>query len=101
MTSFRLKIDPKERFIARFAGHIERAFQRAFIDAKKANKLNQQQIATLLGVNRSVVSRRLQGCENMTQRTLAEMAWAMGYEIEFKLVPRQRKNEQAQDIAAE
>lgn len=98
---FRLKIDPKERQVARFYGVIERAFQKAFIDAKKERKITQQQLATALGVNRSIVSRRLQGCENMTQRTLAEMAWAMGYEIEFKLVPRQDKRENVQDIAAE
>lgn len=100
-TLFRLKIDPKERQVARFFGVIERAFQKAFVDAKKERKITQQQLAISLGVDRSVVSRRLQGFENMTQRTLAEMAWAMGYEIEFKLVPRQRKNEHAQDIAAE
>lgn len=90
--SFRMKIDPKERQVARFMGDVERAFQRAFIAAKKERKLTQQQIAMMLGVNRSAINRRLLGRENMTQRTLAEMAWAMGYDVEVKLVPRDALN---------
>ena len=69
-------------------GDVERAFQRAFVAAKKERKLTQQQIAVMLGVDRSAINRRLLGRENMTQRSLAEMAWAMGYDVEFKLVPR-------------
>ena len=86
MTSFRLKIDPKERYVSRFFGQVERAFQSAFIEAKKDRKLTQQKIAELLGVDRSVINRRLLRRENMTERTLAEMAWAMDYEIDFKLL---------------
>jgi cyanate lyase len=80
MTSFRLKIDPKERYVSRFFGQVERAFQSAFVEAKKDRKLTQQKIAELLGVDRSVINRRLLRRENMTERTLAEMAWAMDYE---------------------
>ena len=86
MTSFRLKIDPKERYVSRFFGQVERAFQSAFVEAKKDRKLTQQKIAELLGVDRSVINRRLLRRENMTERTLAEMAWAMDYEIDFKLL---------------
>jgi transcriptional regulator with XRE-family HTH domain len=86
MTSFRLKIDPKERYVSRFFGQVERAFQSAFVEAKKDRKLTQQKIAELLGVDRSVINRRLLRRENMTERTLAEMAWAMGYEIDLKLL---------------
>jgi transcriptional regulator with XRE-family HTH domain len=100
-TSFRLKIDPKERQVARFLGNVERAFQRAFTDAKKQRKLTQQQIAVALGVDRSAINRRLLGRENMTERTLAEMAFAMGYDIEFKLVPRKSVVEDKNAIAAE
>jgi transcriptional regulator with XRE-family HTH domain len=86
MTSFRLKIDPKERYVSRFFGQVERAFQSAFVEAKKDRKLTQQKIAELLGVDRSVINRRLLRRENMTERTLAEMAWAMDHEIDFKLI---------------
>lgn len=100
-TSFRLKIDPKERQVARFFGAVERAFQKAFMDAKKERKLTQQQLAVALGINRSAINRRLLGRENMTERTLAEMAFAMGYDIEFKLVPRKSVVEDKNAIAAE
>ncbi|MEI6574061.1 MAG: helix-turn-helix transcriptional regulator [Alphaproteobacteria bacterium] len=100
-TSFRLKIDPKERQVARFFGDVERALQKAFIEAKKERKFTQQQLAVSLGIDRSAINRRLLGRENMTQRSLAEMAWAMGYEIEFKLVRRKTVNEAESNLAAE
>jgi transcriptional regulator with XRE-family HTH domain len=100
-TSFRLKIDPKERQVARFFGDVERALQKAFIEAKKERKLTQQQLAVSLGIDRSAINRRLLGRENLTQRSLAEMAWAMGYEIEFKLVRRKTVTEAESNLAAE
>lgn len=100
-TFYQTRLDPKERQVARFLGNVERAFQRAFTDAKKQRKLTQQQIAVALGVDRSAINRRLLGRENMTERTLAEMAFAMGYDIEFKLVPRKSVVEDKNAIAAE
>lgn len=100
-TFYQTRLDPKERQVARFLGNVERAFQRAFTDAKKQRKLTQQQLAVTLGVDRSAINRRLLGRENMTERTLAEMAFAMGYDIEFKLVPRKTAVEDNHSLAAE
>jgi transcriptional regulator with XRE-family HTH domain len=101
MKFYQTRIDPKERQVARFLGDVERAFQRAFTEAKKERKLTQQQLAVSLGIDRSAINRRLLGRENMTERSIAEMAWAMGYEIEFKLVRRKTISSQEADIAAE
>ncbi len=101
MKFYQTRIDPKERQVARFLGDVERAFQRAFTEAKKERKLTQQQIAVALGVDRSAINRRLLGRENMTERSIAEMAWAMGYDIEFKLVRREAMHEAENTLAAE
>lgn len=101
MKFYQTRIDPKERQVARFLGDVERAFQRAFTEAKKERKLTQQQLAVSLGIDRSAINRRLLGRENMTERSIAEMAWAMGYEIEFKLVRRKNIPDVKVDIAAE
>ena len=47
--------------------------------------LTQQQIAEAIGVNRSVINRQIMGKENLTLRSVAEIAWALGWEIVFHL----------------
>ncbi|MGJ3263754.1 MAG: helix-turn-helix transcriptional regulator [Salinarimonas sp.] len=86
MTSFRLPLHPRKRAGSRFFGRVVEELQRVLADERKARGLTQQQVATLLEVNRSVVNRRVLGRDNLTVRTLAETAWALGYEphLEFR-----------------
>lgn len=42
-------------------------------------KLSKKDIAALLGVDRSVVTRMLQGKANLTERKIGELLWSMGY----------------------
>jgi transcriptional regulator with XRE-family HTH domain len=70
---------------SRFIGRVRSELQRALVAEKAAHKITQQQIATKLGVNRSVINRQLLGKENMTLRSVAELAWALGWEIRFEL----------------
>jgi len=49
--------------------------------------LSQDDLATLLGVDKSLISRRLNGGENLTYRTLSYMASALRCFLEVKLVP--------------
>ena len=83
MNSYVYDIGDKERAGSRFISHVRREVQGAFLHEKKSRKLTQQQIATRLGVNRSVVNRQLGGLENMTLRSVAELLWAMGWEPDF------------------
>lgn len=85
MDSFEFDIGEKATIVSRFMGEIHAEIQQAFIAEKVSRKLTQQQIATLLEVNRSVINRQLQGMENLTARRIAEFAWALGYEPEFRL----------------
>ena len=80
--SYRLKVDPKSRKAARFISRLQKAIQGALIASGKT----QQEIATILEVDRSVVNRRLKGNANLTARSIAELAYALDKEIEFRLV---------------
>jgi transcriptional regulator with XRE-family HTH domain len=86
MNSYLYDIGEKERAGSRFIAHVRREVQGAFLHERKSRKLTQQQIATKLGINRSVVNRQLGGLENMTLRSVAELLWAMGWEPEFTTV---------------
>lgn len=83
--SYELKIDPKKRAGSRFIGKVRKTLISAAIDEKDASGINQQQLATALGVNRSVISRMLKGEGNLTLRTIGEIAWALGWEPDFTL----------------
>lgn len=85
MPSFQFDIGGRGRTVGRFVGHVRDELQRAFSFEKAARKLSFQAIATALGVNRSVVHRQIMGVENMTLRSVADLAWAMGWYPEFSL----------------
>ena len=50
----------------------------AFADRRRNHGETQEDIAALVGVNRSVVNRRLRSGSNLTLETIADMAWALG-----------------------
>lgn len=52
--------------------------------------LDQARLADKLGVDKAVVSRRLSGASNLTERTLAETFWALDHELTFDAVPTER-----------
>jgi hypothetical protein len=78
-------IGEKSRRVARFIGKVHRELQGALEHEKKTRGLTQQQIASLLNVNRSVINREFLGGGNLTLRRLSELAWALGWEIVFEL----------------
>jgi len=55
----------------------------------KEEGLTTAKLAKLLGVNKSLISRRLNGCENLTTKTLSNMASAMNSELMVELKPRE------------
>lgn len=84
MHSYEYKVDEKSRAGSRFISRIKEELQRALITEKAGRKLTQQEIAGILGVNRSVVNRRFMGLENMTARSIGETLWAIGWEPHFE-----------------
>jgi len=81
-------IGDRARKVSRFIGQVRAELRRAFASEKASRKITQQQIATMIGVNRSVINRQLMGLENLTLRRVAELAWALGWEIIFVLRKR-------------
>ena len=85
MSSFRIKIDPKQRASARFIGDVRLELQRMLLKQEGAG-LNKAEIAKRLGIHRSAVTRRLNGTDALSLRTVAELVWAMGGEPAFHRV---------------
>lgn len=86
--SYELKIDPRKRAAGRFIGKVRKALISAAVDEKKSSGLTQQQVASAIGVNKSVINRLLRGNANLTLRSVAEIAWAMGWDPDFTLKKR-------------
>lgn len=99
MTSSQIRIEPKRRAAIRFMGRVHRKLQRAY--AAKPD-LTQADIARALGVNRSVVHRQLQGGQDMTLSSVAELAWALGMTPIFDLAdnPTPGENVPAANLVA-
>ena len=77
-----LSSDDYATFRARLAMDAYRAIVSAF-QAREAEGLTRQQLASFLGVHKSVVSRRLNGVGNLTLGVISDMARAMGYRPEL------------------
>jgi len=54
---------------------------RAYSQVNRLHGTNQESLSKALGVNKSVISRRLRGDINPTLRTLSDMARAMGFRV--------------------
>lgn len=81
MTSYRMRISPKSRRVARFVSRVHREIQDVF----HASGMTQQQLAIKLDVDRSTINKRLTGEANLTLRSIGELAWAMDREPMFTL----------------
>jgi len=77
---FEFDLDPKDQAAAIFMGRNHRELVAAAVRAKKKYGVTQQQIADKIGVHKSVISRALSGRNNLTERTMAEICWALGVE---------------------
>jgi predicted XRE-type DNA-binding protein len=86
MTSFQIAISPSRRAAGRFISRVRRSLQRALVEEGELTGINQSRVADAIGVHRSVISRELNGLQDITLGRVAELAWAMGREIEFELL---------------
>lgn len=94
MPSFQIAIKPSRRAAGRFVSRVRTALQRALIEEGARTGINQSKIADEIGVHRSVISRELNGRQDITLGRVAELASALGREIEFALVsPVQREGQ--------
>lgn len=82
MASLRTLVKPHRRAAARFVSQTRRKLQRTLA---RHPEIKRSTIADELGVHRSVITRHLNGTQDMTMGRVAELAWAMGYEPELVL----------------
>ncbi|MCP1537785.1 helix-turn-helix domain-containing protein [Methylorubrum extorquens] len=76
--SFHLETDDKSFAGSSLILDTIREIQAAFAMEKKQHGLTQQSVAEKLGLkHRSIVSRWLRGNENLSLRTIGELAWAL------------------------
>ena len=85
MSSFQIAIKPSRRAAGRFVSHVRRALQAALADEQQKRGLTQSDLARSIDVHRSVISRELNGRQDITLGRVAELAWAMGRKINFDL----------------
>lgn len=76
--SFRLNISAKDRATGRFMGRVNRALVKAVIEAKREKNLTQSQIAEQMEVDKSTISRIINGRGNLTLRTIGDISWVLG-----------------------
>lgn len=81
--SFKLTLSLKDRATGRFMSRVHRALAKVVAEAKAEKGLSQQQIAEAMGVDKSVVSRILNGESNLTLKTIGDISWALGIKPEF------------------
>jgi hypothetical protein len=85
MSSFELKIDPREAQYARFAGAVLKAL-RAAVFHRVESGLSQREICDRIGMDKGYMSRILNGrVPNLTLRTVSDVLWATEHEpVEFE-----------------
>lgn len=85
MRSSKKPVDNRRQVFLALSSSIESQLRDAFLDRFDDGKETQSSLAAKLGVNKSVVNRRLRGESNMTVKTLADMVWALEQCIEVKV----------------
>lgn len=92
--SFLFDIGGRRRKAVRLFALIHDELWNAFEQEAESRNLSQRQIAEKLGSNPSVINRLFSEKTNLTLRSIADLAWAMDYGFEFKLVKQKTDNKQ-------
>jgi transcriptional regulator with XRE-family HTH domain len=88
MSSFAIKVDPREAQYARLAFAVLKTLRRA-VDRRADEGLTKSAIAKRIGKDKSALSRILNGrTRNLTLKTVSDILWAVDYEpTEFEAEP--------------
>lgn len=82
---FRFDIGARARSASRLIGDVRSDIIRALVREKLSKGTTQQQLADKLGVSRAELNSRLAGKDELTLRSIADLAWALDKEIVFEL----------------
>jgi transcriptional regulator with XRE-family HTH domain len=98
MRSYRFDIGARSRKAGRLIGRVRNELLKALTEQKQAG-LTQQELAQRLEMKRAQINRQFSGEENLTLRSLADLAWALDREITIEL--RRPIETEGQNIAPE
>lgn len=101
MRSSRHKANTRRQMYLALVSKVESSLRDAYAKLYDAGLETQTSLAEKLGVNRSVVNRRLTGQQNMTLETVADMAWALGQCIEMEIYDPAEKKTNAPRVVSE
>jgi predicted XRE-type DNA-binding protein len=100
MTSSPNSLSSLDVSAARFVGDVRDELLLAYFEELTERKLKKSDIARLLGVHRSAVTRMLNGTSPLELRTIGQLAWALGRDAEFKLPRKKRRARGSNTITA-
>lgn len=99
MTSSPNSLSSRDVSAARFVGDVREELLLAFLEEMTERRLRKSDIARLLGVHRSAVTRILNGSAPLELRTIGQLAWALGRDAEFKLPKKKRRARGANTVS--
>ncbi|WP_210115127.1 helix-turn-helix domain-containing protein [Roseovarius aestuariivivens] len=82
---FDLGVSEKDLHASDFMARTNRKLIAAFLSEAHASGLTKAELARRIGVDRSVITKILRGKSNLTERSIGELAWALGYDAELQL----------------
>jgi hypothetical protein len=85
MSSYTVDVGPRSRAVARFVARVRSEILTALSEERRGSMINQQTVAGRLQKKRSDINRQLVGEAPLTLRSIAELSWALGREINFEL----------------
>lgn len=83
--SFEFDIDPKEAASAEFMTRVHRILLREMTKAAREKRISRADVARILNLDKSVVTRALNGTSNLTIRTVSDLCWAIGVTPELEV----------------
>jgi hypothetical protein len=88
MKYYRPRIDPRRKRFVDLVGLVHLEIDNAITE----ENVSRAELARVLESHKSVLTRRLRGTSNMTLKAIADLAWALGRDIQFALPKRKPTN---------
>ena len=85
MRSYINNVDNRRQVYLSLVSDVESQIRDAYAERHEQGIETQTSLAEKLGVNRSVVNRRLRGLNNLTLESLADLVWGLGQCIKVEI----------------
>jgi len=93
LPSSRRKPDARRKLFLKLTNQIGGQLREIYARKHAAGEINQTKLAEKLGINRSVVNRRLLSRANMTEESIADMIWALDSDFDLHIFECKQSNQ--------